>query len=164
MRAKLLLVAILAFVLGACSRTGAPAPPPLDKHLLTGKWKSTSEAQLVAGYEFAEDGAVKVTIRGMEQPIAGRYAWSGERTLDLEYPPAAETQQAYEAAAKAYKDDVQDRIKAGKLPDRAGPSILSAVRDKWPTSEALRVALSDQPRQLTLINESGGSQTFEKAD
>src|SRR6266851_5243476 len=137
MRLRLLLVAGFALLVGACSGTGtgAKAPAPLDKQLLIGKWKNSGELRLVTGYEFAEGGTLKVTIRGMEQPVAGRYAWKGERTLGLDYEAGAEVQQVYQAAAKAYKDDVNDRIKAGKLPDRAGPSILGAVREKWPNSE-----------------------------
>jgi hypothetical protein len=166
MRVKLLLAAGLALFVGACSGTGtgAKAPAPIDKQLLTGKWKNSGELLLVTGYEFAEDGTLKVTIRGMEQPVAGRYAWNGERTLGLEYQAGEDVQQAYEAAAKAYKDEVNGRVKAGKLPERALPSILGAVRDKWPNSETLQVALSDKPPTLMLNDEHGTSQTFEKAD
>src|SRR5713226_2614774 len=87
MRVKLLLIGVLAVVVGACSRTssGTNAPPPLDKKLLTGKWKNNSDSQFITGYEFAEDGALKVTILGLGSPLVGRHAWSGERTLDLEY-------------------------------------------------------------------------------
>jgi hypothetical protein len=166
MRAKFLLFAVLALLPGACSGTGSDnrAPPPIDRELLAGKWKSNSESQIVAGYEFGADGALKVTIRGMEQPVVGRYAWNGERTLGLEYEVTADVQQAYEAAAKAYKDDVADRIKAGKLPDRAGPSMLAAVRDKWPAGETFQVAISEKPRLLMLTREGEGTQTFEKTD
>ncbi len=166
MRARLLLVAGLALLAGACSGTGtgAKAPAPPDKQLLTGKWKNSGELLLVTGYEFAEDGTLKVTIRGMEQPVAGRYTWKGERTLDLEFDAGADVQQAYEAAAKAYKDDVNNRIKAGKLQDRAGPPILGAVRDKWPNSETFQVGLSAKPPTLILSDEHGAPKTFEKAD
>jgi hypothetical protein len=164
MRAKFLLVAGLVLLLGACSGKVSQAPPPINKQLLTGKWKNSSEVQLIAGYEFSDDGALKVTVRGMDLPVLGRYTWSGERTLDLDYKAEADVQKAYAAAAKAYKDDVRDRVKAGKLPDRAGPSILGAVRDEWPASETVQVGISEQPRLLMLGSEGGGSQTFEKAD
>ncbi len=168
MRAKFLLVAGLVFFVGACSGTGQGtgnrAPAPLHKQLLTGKWKNSGDLVLVTGYEFAEDGTLKVLIRGMAQPVAGRYAWNGERTLGLEYQAGADVQQAYEAAVNAYKDEVNTRVKAGKLPDRALPSILGAVRDKWPSSETFRVAMSEKPATLMLSDEQGASQTFEKAD
>jgi hypothetical protein len=168
MRAKLLLVGGLALLFG-CSGPVSHAPPPLNKELLAGKWKNASEAQFVAGYEFAGDGTLKMTILGREQPIQGRYTWSGERTLDLEYSEAPDVRQAYRAAAKAFKDQLTERIKTGKLPDRAGPSMLGAVPDELPAKATVRVAISDQPRQdqprlLILSEQSGASQTFEKAD
>jgi hypothetical protein len=163
MRAKLLLVGGLALLLG-CSGGGGHAPPPLNKQLLSGKWKNSSEAQLVSGYEFADDGTVKLTVLGREQPLTGHYTWSGERTLDLEYPEAGDVRQAYKEAAKAYKDQVNQRIKDKKLSDRAGPAILAAIRDELPARETVRVAISDQPRLLILTGEGGASQTFEKGE
>jgi hypothetical protein len=167
MRAIFPLVAVLALLLGACSRTqtDSHAPPPLDKQLLTGKWKSASEMLLVTGYEFAEDGSFKMTIRRMEQPVLGRYAWNGERTLGLEYQLSPDVQQAYKDAAKALREDVTERIRTGKLLDRAGPSILGTVRDEWPASETIQVSLAEKPRLLMIGAEGGGaSQTFEKVD
>src|ERR1700719_3551975 len=103
MRTKLLFLTTLALGMGACSGSVSHGLPPLDKQLLAGKWKTNSDGQFIAGYEFADDGAVKVNVRGMALPISGRYTWSAERTLELEYTAAEEIQQAYEAAAKAYK-------------------------------------------------------------
>jgi hypothetical protein len=164
MRAIASLLVGLAFIPVACSSNSGTAPPTFDKELLRGKWKNSSESQIVAGYEFAADGTLKVSILAMDQPLTGRYSWSGDRTLDLEYKLAAEVAQAYEAAAKAYKDDVNARIKAGKLSDRAGPSILGAVQDKWPASESFTAAISDQGKLLILNRPNGGSQSFEKAE
>ena len=162
MRAKCAFLVVLALLAGACSRsTGGTPPAPLDKTLLPGKWKNSSDAQLIAGYEFAEDGVLKVTIRGMEHPILGRHSWEGDRELKLEYQTPPEVQQAYEAAAKAYKDDILKQIKDGKLLDRAGPSILGAVRNSWPEKETVKVAISDKPRLLILGSEGGVLQTFE---
>jgi hypothetical protein len=160
MRAKLLLVGGLALLLG-CSG-GGHAPAPLNKELLTGKWKNSAEEQFIAGYEFAGDGTVKLTLLGKEQPLAGRYTWSGERTLDLLYPDA-DARQAYQAAAKAYKEQLHDKVKNKKLPDRAETSMLAAVRDELPERETVRVGISEQPPLLILTSESGTSQTFEKA-
>src|SRR5262249_26025845 len=168
MHAKLPLVAMLALSLAACSgnptKSNSNAPPPPDKKLLAGKWKNKSDMQMTAGYEFADDGACKVSIKGMKDPIPGHYSWSGDRDLNLEYHPAADAQEKYKTAVKAYKDDVAEQIKSGKLPDRAGPSILSAVRDEWPAKETFRVAISDQPRQLMLTPEGGATLIFEKAE
>jgi hypothetical protein len=164
MQAKLLLAGGLALLLSSCSRGVSHAPLPLDKQLLTGKWKPISEFPFIAGYEFSEDGTMKMTVRGMGQPVSARYSWSGERTLTLEYQATADVQQAYRAAAKAYKDDILDRIQAGKLSDRAGPSILGTIRDELPANESVRVAISEQPRLLIIGRENGASLTLEKAD
>jgi hypothetical protein len=161
MRAKLLLVGGLALLLGACSDKARHAPPPLNKDLLPGKWKNSSEAQFIAGYEFTEDGKLKMTVRGMKEPVPGRYTWSGERTLDLEYRAPAKVRKAYRAAAKAYKDDVKERIKAGTLPDKAGPGILGSVRDELPDRESVRVGLAEKPRLLMVNSDRLGSQRFE---
>jgi hypothetical protein len=163
MRAKLVCLVVFALLPGACSRStsGTQPPAPLDKSLLPGKWKNSSDSQLVSGYEFDADGVLRVAIRGMEHPLLGRYSWEGDRDLNLEYQTLPEVQQAYEAAAKAYKDDVLKQIKDGKLPDRAGPSIIGAVRNSWPEKETVKVAISDKPRLLILGSEGGVSQTFE---
>jgi hypothetical protein len=164
MRATLLFAGGLTLLVGACSDkggNGAPAsPPPLNKQLLAGKWKNASEVMPIAGFEFGEDGTLKMTVRGLEQPVPGRYTWSGERTLDLQYQ-VAEVQKAYQAAAKAYKDQVKERIQTKKLPDKAGPSLLADARDELPAGEKFRVSLTEQPRLLIFVNESGQSQTFE---
>ena len=166
MRAKLPLVAGLALIVAACSGNspGSKAPPPPDKKLLAGKWKNASDTQMIAAYDFADDRAFKLTIKGMKQPISGKYTWIGDRDLSLEYQLPAEVQEDYKTAAKAYKDDVAEQIKSGKLPDRAGPSILGSVRDEWPAKETLHIAISDKPRLLMLTPEGGATLNYEKAE
>jgi hypothetical protein len=163
MRAQLLLVGGLALLLGSCSG-GGHAPPPLNKEWLPGKWKNISPVQFITGCEFGDDGAAKVTFQGMEQPVAARYTWSDERVLDLEYQAPAEVQQAYKAAAKAYKDDLVERGKTGKIYDRAVPSLSGAVQDELPAKETLQLSISEEPRLLSLTRAGGASLTFEKAD
>jgi hypothetical protein len=104
-----------------------------------------------------------MTVNGMKQPVPGRYSWDGERTLRVEYQ-LADVQQAYREAAKAYKDDVVDRIKRKILTERAGPSMLGAVPDELPAGEKFQVGISDQPRMLILNSEQGASQTYLPAD
>jgi hypothetical protein len=163
--ALLLLAGGVALVYAAWSGRGnSHAPPPLNKQLLAGTWKSESDTLFVTGYEFAGDGTFKMMLQGMEQPLEGRYAWSGERTLDLEFPTDPKVQQAYKEAAKAYKDQLDALIKAGKLYDRAGPSLKSTVRDELPAKQTLRVAISERGPLLIISTEDGASQTFEKGD
>jgi hypothetical protein len=164
LRAKFLLVGGLVLLLGACTAKVSHDPPPLNKQLLTGKWKNSSESQFITGYEFAENGDLKMTVKGLEKPVPGGYTWSGERTLELKFKITEDSQKAYQTAAKAYKDGVKARIKAGELTDRAGPSILGTVPDDLPAEETLRVSLAEKPRLLILVRADGGSQTFELAE
>ena len=80
MRANLLVVGSLALLLGACGGNSTHGPPPFNKHLLTGRWKNSSEAQFIAGYEFAEDGTLKVNVNGCTVPGPGP---PGYGVLDL---------------------------------------------------------------------------------
>jgi hypothetical protein len=166
MRAKLLLVGTLALLLGACGGKGTNnhAPPPLNKQLLIGKWKSSSEFHLIPGYDFAADGALKMTVRGMDKPVPGKFTWRGDRDLALKFEAGEDVKKAYAAAAKAYKDEVRERVKKGTLPDRALASILGTVRDELPAEEKYRVGLTEQPRLLVLTDPDGTSQRLEKAD
>jgi hypothetical protein len=168
MRAKQLsLIGILALLLSSCSSPGegkgghAPAPP--NKDLLPGKWTNPVENQLITAYEFAGDGTVKVTVAGMERPLAAKYKWSGDRALALEYPTAAEVRQAYAVAVKAYKDRFMARIKAKEMPDRAANS-LSVIEDELPAKETLTIAMSEKPVQIFLTDAKGTRRTFAKAD
>lgn len=164
MRAKLVLVGGLVLLAGACANKVSHAPPTFDKQLLIGKWKNVADAQIISGYEFAEDGGLKMSVKGMDKPITGRYAWSGERALDLEYQVPDDVQKAYQAAVKVYKDDVKERVESKKISDRAGPAMLSAVRDEWPAKETVRASISEKDHFLILVDEKSGlTMTFEKA-
>jgi hypothetical protein len=154
----------LSLLLGGCSSGGGLAPPPLNKDLLTGKWKSAVENQFISGYEFKGDGSFKVTFDGMEQPLTGKYTWSGDRSLDVEYPSEGEIRKAYAEAVKAYKTHFMERVKAGEIPDRAAGS-LSVIREELPAKETLKVAIIEQPPvELSLTDELATSRRFQKAD
>jgi hypothetical protein len=168
MRAPLLLVGGLALLLGACSGKGAPgkgagsAPLPLKKELMAGKWKNISDTSLISEVEFGANNTLKTRVQGMKEPIEGRYTWSGEREITVEYR-ADDVQKAYEAAVKAYKEDLKERVKNKKLYERAALSLSSTVPDHWPAHEKFGVAITEEPR-LILTNEEGGQKTFEKAE
>ncbi len=165
MRAMLLLIGSLALFLGACTtRKGeSHAPPPLDQSQLTGKWKYDSETSFLAGYDFAADGTMKMKIRGMKDPVPGKYAWTGERTVDVEYSQEADVKKAYEAAAKAFRDDVEQRVKNKELDGRAGSGMLVVVKDKLPDKESFRVAVSGG-NFLILTRKDGSEMKFDRVD
>ena len=158
MAAKLLLAGGLALLLACCAGKVSHAPPPLNKQLLTGKWKSASGDAFLLGYDFADDGTFQMTIWHMDRPVPGRYAWAGERDLELDYRETPEVRRAYEAALKAYREKVE------AMPGLARPSMLRPVRDELPAKETLRAGLSEKPPLLILTREDGFSQTLERAD
>jgi hypothetical protein len=162
MRVKLLLVGGLALLLGSCSGGGSHAPPPLNKELLAGRWKTTADTPFLDGYEFDKDGGAKRIIHDMKQPVTGRYSWTGDRTLHVKYDLTPEVRKAYDAAAQAYKDEVTKRIKAKTLSDRAGPFLIDAVPEKLPDEESFQVSISDKPALLILTGSDGSPQNFER--
>lgn len=165
MRTKLVLVGGLILIAGACANKVNHAPPTFDKQLLVGKWKNVADALFVNGYEFAEDGGLKMSVKGMKKPISGRYAWSGDRALDLEYELPEDVQKGYRAAAKAYKDNVKEGMETKKISDKAGPGMLAATRDELPAKETLRASISEKPRLLILVEEANGqTMTFERLE
>jgi hypothetical protein len=160
---RCLIVGSLCLLLGACSRSGGvPPPPPINKQLLVGPWKNQAEMDFLTGYEFADNGSVKMTVKEMEQPVTGRYAWSGERTLEVEFPAAPDVRKAFKAAVKAYKDHLADFVKTQKLDGRIIPSLSMKVPDALPDKETFRVALSEQSPLLILHKDNGVTQTFER--
>lgn len=163
MRAIFLLVGSLALFLGACSSKGCGhAPAPLNKEWLTGKWENVSTALFLTSYQFDTDGAVTMTFKGIKQPVKGRYTWTGDRSIEVEYPSDADVRREYEAAAKEYKDDVKKRIETKKLNDRAGPPMLGMVPDQMPDKESLRVGITD-PKYLSLVRNDSTTFNFQKA-
>lgn len=164
MRATFLLLGSLALFLGACSgKGGSHAPPSLNKEWLTGKWENVSTAQFLTGYDFDSDGTMRMTFKGMKQPVKGSYTWTSDRTVEVEYPSDAEVRREYEKAAKEYKKDVKEKIDSKLLSDRAGPSILGMVPDKMLDKETLRVGITD-PKYLILVREDSTTLNFKKGD
>lgn len=163
MRVPIVLMVCLALFLGSCSsKKGGVAPPPLNKEWLLGKWKSATSAPFFTGCEFSGDGTMKMTVQGMKKPITSRYVWSDDRKIEVEYPNEVDLRKAYEAAAKSYKDEIDDGLKKGKMFDKAAAGLLGMVVDKLPEKETFVVGISD-PRILILVR-GNTPLNFEKAD
>ena len=157
-----------SLVLGMCACGGKVnhAPPPLKKELLIGKWKQLSNSRLITGYQFSEDATFQMTVKGLDKQVPGKFSWTGDRTIELVYKDAPDDlKKAYTEAAKAFREDIQNRVKNHTLNERAVPSMLSTVKYELPSKEELQVSISEQPREMTLIDpENGTTQRFEKAD
>ena len=158
MRLTVLLVGGLVLLLVGCRSRVPHPPPPLNQHLVAGKWTNLAHDQLILGYDFADDGTFQMTVWHVEQPVPGRYSWNGERDLDLDYQVTPEMEKAYEAAVKDYREKVNE------LPGLARPSMLRPVRDELPEKETLRVGLSEKPPELILTREDGYSQNFKREE
>jgi hypothetical protein len=158
-----LLVGGLAWYLFAYSPSGGGGkggpPLPIDHQLLVGNWKSDSAHLIITGFDFAADGTLTMTVKGMKQPVAGRYSWGTDRTLALEYR-RADVQNAYQEAARAFRDHVTKWAEERNV----APFLLNTFRDELPAGEKFQVGMSDRPRLLILNNDQGFSQTFVPAD
>jgi hypothetical protein len=168
MRALLLAVGGLVLVLAGCSNTGggSHSPPPVKKELLPGKWKNISEAAFFTGYDFAEDGSLKMHVHGMEKPFAGHFSWTVDHKLVVELKKTPEAEKEFRKAASAFKEHINKRIADKTLSDKAGPSWLSSVPDELPGKISFKASLSEQPKDkpalLIVSTEELGEQTFEK--
>jgi hypothetical protein len=166
MRTFTLMGALLLLLGGCTSKPQQAPPPPVKKELLTGKWKSDSEAKVLAGYEFTTDGKFKLIVKGMKQQVPGSYRWSDDRVLELSYQDTpADVKQEFKDVIKAFKDDVKARVKAKKISDRAEGGLLNSAPDELPPKETYQVAIAEKPTLLILTStEKGDKQTFEKLD
>ena len=161
MRTKHLFVGALAVLVGACSQNkGGNDPPPPNKELLAGKWKNTSELQFLTGYEFAADGKAKVSFHALKEPVPARYAWADERNLNLEYRPSEDVRRAYKAAGKAWREELQARVKSGKMHPGGLAGLEATITEELPASQTFRVVLTEKPRTLYLTVEGRGTQSF----
>ncbi|HZV04839.1 MAG TPA: hypothetical protein VE999_07130 [Gemmataceae bacterium] len=164
MRATTFLVLIGSLVLfqGACSSKKETPPPPLNKELLMGKWKFPTGTLFLLGYEFGSDGTLKMKVQGIKQPITCQYTWSGDRSVQVEYPKEAEVRQAYEAAAKTYKNKIEEDVKNSVMDAKIASGLINGLVETLPDKETFTVGISD-PRYLVLVR-SGTPMNLEKDD
>jgi hypothetical protein len=158
----LLLIGSLALFQGACSSKKETPPPPIKKDLVVGKWKIPTGAPFLVGYEFGEDGSLKMTVQGLKQPIKGRYTWSDERSMEVEYLMEGDVREAYETAAQAYKKRIRDQVEKQIMDSKMASGLLVSTMENLPDKETFRVGITD-PRYLVLVR-GNTSLNFERAD
>jgi hypothetical protein len=147
----LLLIGVPILFLGACSnKQPGVAPPPPKKELVVGKWKTSSDSLFLQGFEFGEDGKMELLYKGMKKPITGRYTWSDERNVEVEYEKDEGARQDYEAAAKMYRDQLQEDVDHQRLDQKIAGGLRSGLVDKLPDKEVFRVGIND-PKYLNLV-------------
>ncbi len=85
------------------------------KEMLPGKWHADSQGQLIQAYEFGSDDKVTATVPGMKEPVRGRYRWTADRDLELEYQAPDEVKKEYATAVKAYKQRQDEAAGGGQF-------------------------------------------------
>jgi hypothetical protein len=135
------------------------------KELLPGRWEADDKDQVVQGYEFASDNTLKVTIKGMARPVPGKFSWSAEKELEIEYPAPEEVKQLYAAAVKAYKEPIRKLLASGKAGKGAigMKKGMDAIPDELPPRETIQVILGEKPRAVLIVTNNGITKTFTRA-
>jgi hypothetical protein len=171
MRALCLLVAgglgLLAVSCGSGSGGGKPndvVPVSKYKEMIVGKWQADAETQLIQAYEFGPDDKVKVSVKGMKEPLTGRYSWAGDREVEFEYQAAEGVKKDYAAAVKAYKEPSLKMAQGGGPIGDAVKKSMDAISDELPAKEKVKVILGDKPHELLIVELGAGlTQNFTKA-
>ncbi len=166
----LLLAGALGLLAGACAKAPVPkhevTPVSKYKELLSGRWQRAEKEPFLQGYEFGEDGKVKMTVQGLADSIEGKYTWSGDRELKIEYRASEEARKRFAAAVRAFKEPGQKLLAEGK-DGKAALGIqksLESLPDELPASETVKVVLGEEPVPvLILTTPQGTTITFHRA-
>jgi hypothetical protein len=164
----LIVLGTLGLLAASCGsgtvRTDDVTPVSKYKEMLVGKWDADLEDQFVQAYEFGPDNKLKVTVKGMKEPISGKYAWQGDRELELEYQAPEEVKKNFAAAIKAIKDPKRKMAEGGGPIGDAVKSSLDSIPDELPAKESVKVILSEKPHDLLIVTlERGLTLNFNRA-
>ncbi|HZT79232.1 MAG TPA: hypothetical protein VFA26_03360, partial [Gemmataceae bacterium] len=119
--ARVLLVGTLGLLLAACTgakdkgKDNVRADLGKPKDLIVGKWKAADPAQLVQVCEFADDGTLKVTLKDVREAAAGKYRFTDDSTMEVEFQAPAEVKKAYRESVKAAKKAAAEAAGAGAV-------------------------------------------------
>jgi hypothetical protein len=170
MRTFCLLVAGgLGLLLASCgnsgpARTDTVTPVSKYKEMIVGKWEAEGGEQLVQVYEFAPDGKVKVTFKGMKEPVPGNYTWTGDRELTFEYQATEEAKKGFADSVKAYKEPMRKQAQGGGPIGDAMKKSLDAMPDELPAKEKVTTILGDKPHDVLIITlQQGLTLNFNRA-
>jgi hypothetical protein len=162
---RFFLAAGLGFLMCACSSGPSRAPTPFHKERLIGKWTAVDKHDFVQGLEFTADNTVNASFHGMEGPVPGKYSWTGERVLEVEFQVSPEIKQAYQKAAKQMQDRIrQEAVKGGKK-DMDVEKYAMEYPDELPPKVTFRLnGLTDEkPSQLIVDSELAFATEYRKA-
>jgi hypothetical protein len=161
---RLVALCLLLGICAGCKQGQGPAPPPLDKQLFIGKWEADDPEQFIQAFEFGTDHTFKMTIKSLPEAVPGKYAWTGETRLTLEYQLSEALQKKTKAILAEVKAKIRER--GEKAPGPTGPAITNSANqypDELPPKEELRVGLSDRYGPVLIVTtESGLNFRFKK--
>lgn len=146
----------LCLLLGAssgCKQGQGHAPPPLDKEQLVGKWETDEPEQFIQGFEFGADHSFKMMIKSVPEAVPGKYSWTGETKITLEYQPSEELQKKVKAVLGDFKAKIRER--GEKSPGTSGPAIIKSANqypDELPAKEELHVGMSDRYGPVLIVS------------
>jgi hypothetical protein len=166
----LLLIGALCLLPGACAKrevkTDDVTITPVSKYkeLLVGKWQNDNQEDIIQGYEFASDNTMKMTVKGMKEPVPGKFSWSGERELDITYNAGPDVKKGYVAAVNAYKEPLRKRVGKGEGPIAAGMKKgMDAIPDNLRAKETIKVTLAEKPQEVLIVNAGGRQMAFRRS-
>jgi hypothetical protein len=145
-----------------------PTITPVSKYkeLLVGKWQSDENEAFIQGYEFASDNTLKMIVKGMEEPVPGKFSWSSDREMDLEYNRTPDVKKGYAAAARAYKQPTRKRLVEGKVSGQIAEGMkkrLDAIPDELPATETVKVILAETPQAVLIVTTKQRVLNFRRA-
>jgi hypothetical protein len=144
---------LLLLVCGGCKQGQGQAPPPLDKDMLIGKWEADDPEQFIQTFEFAADHSLKMTIRTLPDVVPGKFEWTGETKLTVEYQPSEEMQKKCRAFLADFKAKTRER--GEKTPGPTGAAITRSADlypDEVPTKDVYQVGLSDRHGPVLIVS------------
>jgi hypothetical protein len=174
---RLVLVLVSCLLLASCDNPGSKAKAPGElkaPEVIVGKWVGKKDGQggdsYIGSYEFGTDHSVRVMCLNAEKPITGKYQFTNDYTLQLEYEGTSESRKAFAEAAKAFRMSAADTA----IKDKGG-AARSQIPNELPAKEILTINVRSVPAvgggsgapahpaiELILTNEKGISHIFRK--
>jgi hypothetical protein len=156
---SLLLTGGLGLLITACGNPKVdPGRPVLKKELLVGKWKVTEdneETQYVQDCEFA-DGKLKMTVKGLKEPVPGTYSWADDYTLDVTFQANDDLKKAFKTAIQALKKPRLAKIGDAKdhIPDSQRKSV-EEIPNELPATQKYKVGITEGKQNTLLTLDNG---------
>jgi hypothetical protein len=159
---ELSLAACLVLPLGACARSEPvpvhAAPVPVKRELLIGAWAATNRFQLVQEMEFARDGSMKAVFKAMPEAVPGKYSWTDDRSIVLEYRPSEAARKEFRRLVRRHREKVRETLER-----KAGPEVAERMAAAYPLElperHVCHVGLAEN--QLVLNDDAGLKLSFD---